>query len=210
MHYYMVLFLGLAAGLDPQVARTIVLASQYVDDNAQTRPVDHDKDGDVDIIKSATSNQEGLKLYHFMLDKGDKKHIHTGGQLRTLEQASGKVKVLCSLYTFNHLGWPALINKINPSGQPNEFDGINWSTNEERTLKVQHDIFNQLSRKADLLAISPATFDSIKEALAAFNKIGESEKYTFSLDENGKQVRKSIAAPSIKVYILSIPISNKN
>lgn len=69
MHYYMTYFLGLAAGLDPAVARTIALAAQYVDDNEATKPVDEDN-GLWGYIVSAFTNQERLKDYHFMWRDG--------------------------------------------------------------------------------------------------------------------------------------------
>lgn len=58
MHYYMTFFLGVAAGIDPEIARTIALASQYVDNNPMTEPVVLKENGEVDIYASITTNQK--------------------------------------------------------------------------------------------------------------------------------------------------------
>ena len=65
MHYYMVFFLALAAGLDYEPARITALASQYVDDNPITRPLD-----DATVVKTIGSifkNKRQLLWYHFTL-----------------------------------------------------------------------------------------------------------------------------------------------
>ncbi|WP_259649230.1 DUF6765 family protein [Delftia sp. UME58] len=65
MHYYMVFFLALAAGLDYEPARITALASQYVDDNPITRPLD-----DETVLKTIGSifkNKRQLLWYHFTL-----------------------------------------------------------------------------------------------------------------------------------------------
>jgi hypothetical protein len=72
----MTLFLGVTAGLDPEVAKIIALAAQYIDDNSMTSPVDMDVNGEVDVYKSVTTNQERLKYYHFMQDLLDGGDIH--------------------------------------------------------------------------------------------------------------------------------------
>jgi hypothetical protein len=103
MHYYMVLFLALTSGLDPDVARTIALASQYVDDNPDTSPIVVDANGQIDLYASVTQNQERLASYHFMKDRlpanGDI-HDDTIGQLLNLKNAVDKAPANCSREIF--------------------------------------------------------------------------------------------------------------
>ncbi|QNA99625.1 DUF6765 family protein [Massilia sp. Se16.2.3] len=42
IHYYMTMFLGIAAGLTPEEARIVALAAQFVDDNEDTEPMNLD------------------------------------------------------------------------------------------------------------------------------------------------------------------------
>jgi RHS repeat-associated protein len=58
IHYYMTYFLGLVAGLPQDVARTMAIASQYVDENFLTQP----------IHAALVPNAPALPLYHFVLD----------------------------------------------------------------------------------------------------------------------------------------------
>jgi RHS repeat-associated protein len=103
-HYYMVFYLGLASGLDPEVARTIALASQYVDDGNLTKPVELNKEGKVDIIESITDNQDALRYYHFMQDtlaEGLNIHeIKKGNQMYNLYQAYVNGKDECGKADF--------------------------------------------------------------------------------------------------------------
>ena len=65
MHYYMLFFLALASGMDYEEARITALASQYVDDNPMTRPLD-----ERNLITkgiSAFKNHMQLVSYHFVL-----------------------------------------------------------------------------------------------------------------------------------------------
>jgi RHS repeat-associated protein len=104
MHYYMTFFLGVTAGLDPEVARTIALAAQYIDDNPATSPVDLNINGEVDVYKSATTNQERLKYYHFMRDTLEYGDIHDptnkGNQLFKLFTAYDKAPADCAKRVF--------------------------------------------------------------------------------------------------------------
>ncbi|MEE9872410.1 MAG: RHS domain-containing protein, partial [Delftia lacustris] len=70
MHYYMVFFLALAAGLDYEPARITALASQYVDDNPITKPLDDANT--LTTVGSIFKNHRQLLWYHFTLsdDKG--------------------------------------------------------------------------------------------------------------------------------------------
>lgn len=60
VHYYMTYFLGLVAGLPQDVARTMAIASQFVDENYLTQP-----------LHLAAPNYPALPLYHFVLDYGN-------------------------------------------------------------------------------------------------------------------------------------------
>lgn len=65
MHYYMLFFLALTAGMDYEHARITALASQYIDDNPMTRPLD---DADLGTkVESAFKNHLQLVSYHFVL-----------------------------------------------------------------------------------------------------------------------------------------------
>ncbi|HEY5809432.1 MAG TPA: DUF6765 family protein, partial [Povalibacter sp.] len=57
VHYYMTYFLALVAGVPQDVARTMAIATQYVDANYQTQPV-----------HTLITNAAALPLYHFVLD----------------------------------------------------------------------------------------------------------------------------------------------
>lgn len=59
IHYYMTYFLGLVAGLPQDVARTMAIASQFIDENYLTRP-----------LHLGLPNYPALPLYHFVLDYG--------------------------------------------------------------------------------------------------------------------------------------------
>jgi RHS repeat-associated protein len=63
MHYYMTFFLAIMAGVDYRSARVTALASQFVDDNALTHPLDDDSP-----VGSVSKNQNQLLLYHFVLN----------------------------------------------------------------------------------------------------------------------------------------------
>ena len=65
IHYYMTFFLALAAGVDYNEARVIALATQYIDDNPDTRPLDETDLGTK--AGSITKNQQALLTYHFVL-----------------------------------------------------------------------------------------------------------------------------------------------
>jgi len=65
MHYYMVFFLALASGMDYTNAKITALASQYVDNNPITRPVDDETMAK--LLESPLKNQQQLKWYHFTL-----------------------------------------------------------------------------------------------------------------------------------------------
>ncbi|MFZ6864508.1 DUF6765 family protein, partial [Undibacterium sp. Ji67W] len=67
IHYYMTFFLAMAAGVSYDDARTIALATQYVDNNPLTEPIDVDQYGNEQYIKSIFDNQQRLKDYHFTL-----------------------------------------------------------------------------------------------------------------------------------------------
>ncbi|MCS0581071.1 DUF6531 domain-containing protein [Massilia pinisoli] len=65
IHYYMTFFLAMAAGIDYADARTIALATQYVDNNPVTRPLD--ESNVLTKMLSPFWNQNQLARYHFVL-----------------------------------------------------------------------------------------------------------------------------------------------
>ncbi len=71
IHYYMTFFLGLAAGMDYQSARTTALAAQFIDVNPMTRPLD--STNGFTSIASIFKNHEQLLNYHFVLSGRDGK-----------------------------------------------------------------------------------------------------------------------------------------
>jgi RHS repeat-associated protein len=58
IHYYMTMFLGLAAGMSPEEARVLALAAQYVDDNNDTRPLN---------LHDTEEHRRRLLSYHFTM-----------------------------------------------------------------------------------------------------------------------------------------------
>lgn len=58
VHYYITYFLGIVAGLPQDIARTIAIAAQYVDENPLTRPID-----------GLGGNTRALPLYHFVMNQ---------------------------------------------------------------------------------------------------------------------------------------------
>ena len=60
VHYYMTMFLGIAAGLSTEEARIVALAAQWVDDNPLTRPLN---------LSTGLSNEHRTRLltYHFTM-----------------------------------------------------------------------------------------------------------------------------------------------
>ena len=75
IHYYMTFFLAMAAGVSYEDARTIALATQYVDNNPLTEPIDVDEYGNEQYIKSIFDNQQSLKDYHFTLSDSSTEKI---------------------------------------------------------------------------------------------------------------------------------------
>ncbi|NLD55109.1 MAG: hypothetical protein GX652_10660 [Burkholderiaceae bacterium] len=69
VHYYMTFFLGVTAGLHPEDARIVALASQYLDDNPLTRPLEGTDP--VSAVGSVLRNQQRLLNYHFVLSGAD-------------------------------------------------------------------------------------------------------------------------------------------
>jgi RHS repeat-associated protein len=68
VHYYLVVFLARAAGMNPTQAHTIGSASQFVDDNLLTTPVIY---RNVPLVGPVpTPNTRALPLYHFTRDRG--------------------------------------------------------------------------------------------------------------------------------------------
>lgn len=65
VHYYMTYFLGIVAGMGAEDARVMALATQYIDDNRETKPLE-DKNL-FEKLKSPFWNQENLAKYHFVL-----------------------------------------------------------------------------------------------------------------------------------------------
>jgi hypothetical protein len=111
IHYYMTFFLAMAAGVDYGEARTMALATQYVDNNPLTEPIDVDQYGNEQLIKSVFDNQQRLKDYHFTLSDGAtgktaaqyKNNIITGpssAQLDNLLGASQKAPTRCGQLQF--------------------------------------------------------------------------------------------------------------
>jgi RHS repeat-associated protein len=65
VHYYMTYFLGITAGMGAADARMMALATQYIDDNPDTQPVD--EKNLATIMLSPLWNQNNLAKYHFVL-----------------------------------------------------------------------------------------------------------------------------------------------
>jgi RHS repeat-associated protein len=63
VHYYMTYFLAITAGVDDTTARTIALATQYIDENNATSPTPYGK-----TLESAENNLPALVRYHFTED----------------------------------------------------------------------------------------------------------------------------------------------
>ena len=66
VHYYMTYFLAIVAGMSPDDARMMALATQFVDDDTTTAPVPPGA-GTLDTILSIFHNTDQLKKYHFAL-----------------------------------------------------------------------------------------------------------------------------------------------
>ena len=109
IHYYMTFFLAMAAGIDYNDARIIALATQYVDNNPQTRPVD--ESNILTIMASPLWNQNQLARYHFVLWESDAngKTVfssssditqHDSTQLNRLYDASAKAPTKCAQLQF--------------------------------------------------------------------------------------------------------------
>jgi RHS repeat-associated protein len=64
IHYYMTFFLALAAGVDYNEARIIALATQYIDDNPDTRPLDPDNPAG-SYLSDVPGAIDRLSKYHF-------------------------------------------------------------------------------------------------------------------------------------------------
>jgi RHS repeat-associated protein len=71
VHYYMTYFLAIAAGINPDTARVIALADQYVDNNVATKPLDDSNT--FTTLWSITGNQTRLLDYHFVLSNSNGK-----------------------------------------------------------------------------------------------------------------------------------------
>jgi len=65
VHYYMTYFLAIIAGMGADDARTMALATQYIDDNPDTRPVDDTNL--LTLLASPLWNKDNLFQYHFVL-----------------------------------------------------------------------------------------------------------------------------------------------
>jgi RHS repeat-associated protein len=98
-------------------------------------------------------------------------------------------------FTFNHIGLPALVNKLTPGQtqtlpKPGPFNtAIAWVVNEERSLKAEKSLFNEFISQQTWKRNSAVSFSAIEGYLKQFNAIGESEEYRYVIDQNGKQVR---------------------
>lgn len=65
VHYYMTYFLAITAGLGAEDARVMALATQYIDDNPDTQPVD--ETNLLTMMASPLWSQSNLARYHFTL-----------------------------------------------------------------------------------------------------------------------------------------------
>jgi RHS repeat-associated protein len=77
VHYYMTYFLGLVAGLPQDIARTIAVATIYIDENPLTMPT-----REIAGIPWS-SNGRALPLYHFVLDYDQGQYGDTTGDRMT-------------------------------------------------------------------------------------------------------------------------------
>jgi RHS repeat-associated protein len=109
VHYYMTLFLALAAGMDLQQAQTTALATQFVDDNPLTRPVDSTTTGST--VASMLRNHQQVLLYHFTLSDETGRTLqryrnsnvnavvnNLSPQLQNLMNASNRAPTPCARY----------------------------------------------------------------------------------------------------------------
>lgn len=68
IHYYMTYFLAVAAGLSAPDAYVLASATQYIDDNELTKPVDIEVNGhEGNYLTDMFNNYVQLKRYHFVL-----------------------------------------------------------------------------------------------------------------------------------------------
>jgi len=102
VHYYMTFFLGVTAGLDPQEARIVALAAQYVDDNPLTRPVDGTSLGTT--LGSVLRNQGRLLGYHFVLSGSDGRTLPTYRNDRLTLADSPQLRNLLSAVSSGGIG----------------------------------------------------------------------------------------------------------
>ena len=111
MHYYMTFFLALSAGMDYQPARTTALASQFIDDNPMTKPLDDATP--ITALSSIFKNHQQLLSYQFTLSDSegntlkayDNKNINSvvgnlSPQLMNLQNAAAAAKSPCAKYQF--------------------------------------------------------------------------------------------------------------
>jgi RHS repeat-associated protein len=92
VHYYMTFFLGVTAGLDPQEARIVALAAQYVDDNRLTRPVNPAHIGTT--VASLLHNHQQLLSYHFVLSDADGRTLPAYRNNRLVNEDSPQLRNL--------------------------------------------------------------------------------------------------------------------
>jgi RHS repeat-associated protein len=94
-------------------------------------------------------------------------------------------------YTFNHWGFPAVIDKAVPNSQPNEgmSGAINWNKNADRTLDAERTLYDWL-KKSPWAKGKSVSFDDLAISLIDFNTTGESEQYDITFDPGtGLQTR---------------------
>ncbi|HJW55774.1 MAG TPA: DUF6765 family protein [Burkholderiaceae bacterium] len=182
IHYYMTFFLAMAAGVDYSDARTIALATQYVDNNPQTRPLD-----DSTLFTTMLSplwNQNQLARYHFVLWEtgSDGQTVfsgstditqHSSTQLGQLIDASQKAPTKCArlqffgeyLHAFEDTFAHRDRNNV-PYGVNNGFGhGLSAGSNPDYTYDDAPDVTGPLSwhvRAERTLKMEEEVFDQLK------------------------------------------------
>jgi RHS repeat-associated protein len=191
IHYYMTFFLAMAAGIDYADARTIALATQYVDNNPATRPLD-----DSNLLTTMLSplwNQNQLARYHFVLweQSGNNQAVFSGDtdvthhestQLDRLFAASNNAPTQCAklqffgeyLHAFEDTFAHRNQNNV-PYGVNNGFGhGLSAGSNPDYTYDDVYDGNDPIVRSRLWLVRSARTLEMEKEVFEKLSALPHS------------------------------------
>lgn len=98
VHFYMTYFLAIIAGMTAEDARMMALATQYVDNNPRTYPVN--EENLLTIVFSPLWNKENLARYHFVLWTSDSSGRPIFNTAADLSDPIGKSPQLQSLLSY--------------------------------------------------------------------------------------------------------------